>query len=173
MLKKAIWVMLTTMPLLLSACKGIYEKYHTLPGAAWSYANPEHFEFNVKEPGRYRVEIDVKYFEDYKFSNLWLSLWVTDPANKTQDMRFNIPLHNESYNEDQDNGHQWLDGRWQNGSIGVLHERNYPSPDLDNGQILSIDLKQAGNYTFMLRHEMRDDVLHSIFATGVRVKKMD
>ena len=173
MRKLATWAIIALMPMMLGACKGIYEKYHTLPGSAWKYAEPEHFDIYISEPGRYQVNINIKYFEDYKFSNLWLSLWVTDPKGKPQDMRFNIPLHNENYNPEQGNGHQWLDGRWQNGSIGTLHERNYPSPELDNGQILSIDLKQAGTYSFTLRHEMRDDVLRSVFATGIKVKKME
>jgi gliding motility-associated lipoprotein GldH len=142
--------------LLLSGCgKQPVEKYAQISGRVWTVNDSQKFTVNIKEPGEYRLYIQIRYSQDYNFSNLWIGLTKKDLAGKVEKARFNIPLFD-------------VHGRPYGSFAGKFFDRSYPDAEVD-GQKLTLKFDAAGNYDLSIRQLMRVDALYGLDEVGIRL----
>lgn len=159
MLKQVIFFFLGAV--LFSGCqKPVFFAHKTLPSNTWEVKNEIPFEVNIPEPGTYSLSFQIRFTEDYPWSNLWVSANVErKEGEQLFSERFNIPL---SDNE----------GRPLQGMTGAFADRNFPSPVIEQ-RPLPIGFKEAGAYTINLRQEMRKESLEGIASVGLKLERLD
>lgn len=148
------------MGLLLSSCGGpIYEQYKAVDDNTWPKNEPYSFTVNVPEAGRYALFINLRYNEDYNYSNLWVKTDLQPPKGDKISQRFNIPLFSP-------------DGAPLQDALGSVYFRKFPAQRIEQ-KLLPFDATEAGTYTFTLSQEMRADELPGIEKIGLQVKRME
>ena len=150
------------MGLLLVFCacnKPVFEHYEKVKDANWSQKDAYTFDVEIPEAGRYALFINLKYNENYAWSNLWLRADLQPPKGEKISQRFNIPLFNPEGEPLQD-------------ALGATYFRKFPAQRLEQ-KLLPFDAEQAGNYKFTLHQEMRSTDLQGIEKIGLQLKRMD
>ena len=145
--------------LVLSGCgRQPYEKFTEIQDRVWSYNQPKSFIVNIDKPGSYRLFLQLRYTQEYTYSNIWVGLSENKPEGKTETVRFNIPLFDAQ-------------GKPYGSFAGKFFDRNYPDADID-ARLLPLDFIKAGQYTLTLQHNMRPDRLDGISEVGIRLKAL-
>ena len=146
------------MIILFSGCgKQPVEKFISIQDRVWEYNSPANFIVNITHPGIYKMKVQLRYSQEYSYSNIWVALNEKGPDGKTANMRMNIPLFD-------------LSGRPYGSYAGKFYDRNYPDGNMETNQ-LTLNIPQAGLYTFSLQHNMRIDKLDGITEIGIRLKE--
>jgi gliding motility-associated lipoprotein GldH len=135
------------------------EKFDAIDKMVWDYNTPQKFVVDIKEPGTYRVILQLRYNQEYDFSNIWVGLTETKPDGSSEKARFNIPLFD-------------VHGRPYGSFAGRFYDRSYPDGQVDSQDMLSLDFPKPGKYTLSLQHNMRNDNLAGISEVGIRLKAM-
>jgi gliding motility-associated lipoprotein GldH len=153
--------LLTIIGLLLitAGCgKQPFEKFERVEGRVWKYSDPHLFKVAIKEPGEYRLYIQMRYTQEYNYSNIWVGLTKKDPEGKIEKARFNIPLYD-------------VHGKPYGSFAGKFFDRSYPDAEVD-GQKLSLNFDKTGTYDIIIQHNMRMDDLNGIEEVGLRIMKL-
>lgn len=141
---------------LLVSCSGnsVYNDYKELPVSGWSKDSCAKFTVPIKDTqNNYRVLLNVRNRGDYQTQNLWLFVSYQLP-NKAI-MKDTL----ECYLADNK-------GKWLGSGFGSMY-------DMPVIYLKSIKFPQAGNYTFCIKHGMRDSSLVGINDIGLEIQKLD
>ena len=146
--------------LVLSACgKQPMEQFISIPDRTWQFNSPENFDVNITSPGVYKMLIQVRYTQEYSFSNIWVALDEKSPDGKQASMRMNIPLFD-------------ISGRPLGSFAGNFYDRSYPDGQMEARQ-LTLNFPAKGRYSFSIHHNMRIDKLDGISEIGIRLKEAE
>ncbi len=124
----------------------------TLPAGGWAYTEPVFFETCITDTlSPYDFTFSLKHSEHYPWSNAFFLITTVFPDMETSiDTLECILATREGY---------WLGRKTgKTYSMGFLYKARLRFP-------------QTGNYRFEIRHAMRDDTLHGILSTGMKIKK--
>ncbi len=145
---------------LFSACgKQPIEQFKTISDRTWLFDSPENFVVNITSPGVYKMLIQLRYTQEYSFSNIWVALDEKSPNGKHAAMRINIPLFD-------------ITGRPLGSFAGKFYDRNFPDGQME-AQQLTLNFPSKGQYSFSIRHNMRVDKLEGISEIGIRLKEAE
>lgn len=147
-----------TMALLSSCGRQPIEQFHNVADRTWLFNKPENFEVNIPSPGTYSMLVQVRYTQEYSFSNIWVELNEKSPDGKKDSMRLNIPLFD-------------LSGSPVGSFAGKFYDRSFPDAQIE-GKELKLNFPSAGKYIFSLEHNMRIDKLDGISQLGIRLKQI-
>jgi len=136
------------------------EKFDKIKDMTWKVNEPSQFTIDIKDTGRYLALIQLRYTQNYSFSNIWVGLNEKKPDGKEEKTRFNIPLFD-------------LSGRPFGASTGKLFDRGYPDDNIEGKDIgLTFQFPKPGPYVLTLTQQMRPDELPGIAETGIRLVKL-
>ncbi len=136
-----------------------FTEYQVLNDKTWVKDKPYVFSVDIKNAGRYALYINLRYNEDYNFSNIWVRTNMQAPGEKPVSQRFNIPLFSP-------------DGAPLEDALGDVYFRRFPAQRIEQ-KLLPFDATKPGTYTFTLNQEMRTDNLPGIERIGLQVRAMD
>jgi len=148
------------MMVLFSGCgRQPIEQFATIIDRTWDFNNPASFVLNIAQPGVYKMQVQVRYTQEYSYSNVWVALNEKSPDGKTASMRLNIPLFD-------------LSGNPYGTFAGKFYDRSYPDAGLESKE-LTLNFPSSGKYEFSLQHNMRIDKLDGIDELGIRLKQAE
>jgi gliding motility-associated lipoprotein GldH len=151
--KRIIHSFFIGLGLLLIGCNSnsLYNQYRTFHSDGWDKDSVAHFSFAVHDTlSRYNVIVNLRYLATYPYQNFWMFI------NETSSDGTLVKDTVECYLADERG--RWLGRGFSVFSMPVLiaHDKQF---------------KHAGNYTFVIRQGMRDDVLVGIAAIGLEIDK--
>ena len=138
----------------LIACdqKKVFEAYHKIDEKGWNKDSVVVFNVQLTDTTKnHNLYVNIRNKGTYPYSNLWLFLTVNSPDGKMRTDTVEFTLAEPS-------------GKWKGSGIGDLHDN----------QILyknSVYFPRKGDYKFMIKQGMRDNVLQGIRDVGFRVEK--
>lgn len=118
----------------------------------WSYTEKVRVPLNIEEAGiPYNIYLNLRHTSDYKYSNIFLLIHITEPNGKktTERKEFKLALP---------------DGEWLGSGSGNMYsyqlmiKENYKFP-------------VKGKYMIELEQNMRDNPLNHVTDAGIRVEK--
>ena len=122
-----------------------------IPDQIWSSENQVEINIDCQDTtSRNDFYIIIRHTNDYTYSNLYLFLQTSFPNGKTSIDTINCPMADAT-------------GRWYGGGIGGLFDNQIM---YQKGKKLPL----PGNYTFKIKHAMRDDNLEGISDVGVLIE---
>ena len=150
------YIALIVMVLGLVSCSDgvVYEDIHTIDEGGWNYQEPVIVRFSTPDTSlRYNLIFDVRITHEYPYQNLWLFVETTEPDGSFHIDSINCPI-------------AYPDGRWIGTGLGDL---------IDNPVLVNRNFKFAeiGEYTFKIKHGMRNDYLPHVQNVGVILKRAD
>lgn len=155
-MNKIIITLLFVTALLATACdsKGVFDSYATIPDKGWDKDSMAVFRVKIKDIDKhYHLSVNVRNEGDYQNQNLFLFIDVKGPNGKGERDTVNLILADQSG--------RWLGKGWGNYyQYSQLFKRGVKFPE-------------KGEYTFMIIHGMRSDVIEGIRDIGLRVEKAD
>ncbi len=132
----------------------VFEKNVKLDDNRWALDNVIRLETEITDTiSPMNMYINVRNAGGYQFSNLFIFLTTTTPANVKARDTLELVLADES-------------GRWKGEGMGdiwdnrILFKKNFQFP-------------QKGKYTFELEQAMRVDPLPQIMDAGIRIEKAE
>jgi gliding motility-associated lipoprotein GldH len=118
----------------------------------WSYAEKIKVPVKIESADiTYNLYFNLRHTADYKYSNIFVLIHVTDPNGKktTERKEFKLALADG----------EWLgSGSGNKYSLQLQFKSNYKFP-------------KTGTYVFELEQNMRDNPLNNISDAGIRVEK--
>ncbi len=139
---------------ILSACDKtrVYDRFKEIPDSTWHKDSIVVFEVPVDDTlQNHNLLIQIRNETNYRFSNLWLFIEITQPDGGTVKDTFEVLLAEPS-------------GRWLGEGFGGLKTR----------QIIyrrDVYFTVPGIYTVAIQHGMREENLEGIHDVGFRVEK--
>lgn len=150
-----IWIFITIFSLVFSGCDKnlIYTRYYKIPQFNWKYENKIRFNFEIKDTkSDYEISLHLRNASIYPFSNIWVNVEILDSKGKSMFInRYEFTLADET-------------GRWLGKGLGDIIDNQYLIID-------KIHFDKKGNYTALVNHEMRIDVVPGIMDVGLSVRK--
>jgi|SRR6185437_62216 len=127
-----------------------------LENRTWTFQKPADFVINITTPSVYHMQVQIRYTQEYSFSNVWVAVNEKSPDGKTTGVKLNIPLFD-------------LAGKPYGSFAGKFFDRIYPDAEMESKQ-LTLNFPKAGQYEFSLQQNMRLDRLDGIDEVGIRLK---
>ena len=149
---KTYLILLVT--LFLGACQTIdlYEQTTTYPEHQWSSKQVNQYQFNIADSNaRYNMFFVIRHHNAYHYKNIWLQVTSQAAGDSIQKQTININLADD-----------------MNGWLGSGMDDIYDHRVLMNTQPLKLP---KGSFKVSIQQIMREDPLHNILTTGVRVEK--
>ncbi len=140
--------------LLFSSCdqQRLYEENKNIEGNTWYYKNLIPFDLQIKDTTKfYNVLVNVRVDADYKYSNIFMWVYATNPEKKSDKRRVEIKLADER-------------GKWLGAGLGDIYDYQFPV-------LQKVKFPKSGFYRFELEQNMRDDTLLHVKSVGVRVEE--
>jgi len=140
--------------LLLFSCSDstVYEKTYMLNDSGWDYKDKLEFKFNVKDSKQnYNLLINLKYKKTYPYSNLYFFVDIIDPLKKLKKDTIEYFMATSS-------------GKWLGESSGEYINQQ-------SAYRYNINFPEAGEYTIVLQHAMRDSLLKKISEVGMELQE--
>lgn len=132
--------------------KRVFESYYELDKKGWNKDSVVVFNVQLTDTIKnHNLYVNIRNKGSYAYSNLWLFLTVNSPDGKMRTDTVEFTLAEPS-------------GKWKGSGIGGLHDN----------QILfknSVYFPRKGEYKFMIKQGMRDNVLEGIRDIGIRIEK--
>ena len=132
--------------------KRVFESYYELDKKGWNKDSVVVFNVNLTDTVRNNnLYIDIRNKGTYPYSNIYLFLTIGSPDGVFRTDTVELTLAEPS-------------GRWKGSGIGGLHDNKilYKS---------SVYFPHKGDYKFMIKQGMRDNVLEGIRDVGIRIEK--
>jgi len=131
----------------------VFESYRGINRKGWNKDSVLTFNFNIEDTvSGHNLYIDLRNKGNYPNSNIWLFLSVSSPYGNSFSDTVEFTLATPS-------------GRWTGSGIGDLFDNQFVYKS-------NVYFPQKGEYTFTIRHGMREDILKGIRDVGVRVEKI-
>jgi gliding motility-associated lipoprotein GldH len=134
--------------------KTITDTNQEISSRNWSYNKKVPIPVNIQdETIPYNIYINLRHTADYKYSNIFLLIRVTEPDGRTTTERKEFKL-------------AYPDGEWLGKGSGNMYSYQLPYK-------MNYRFAKKGIYTFQLEQNMRDNPLHEITDAGIRVEKAE
>jgi gliding motility-associated lipoprotein GldH len=131
----------------------VFDENKTITDNQWYFKNRIPFDVQVTDTNKlYNVYVNLRVTSDYKYSNIFMWLYTTNPEKKTDQRRIEIRLADD-------------DGKWLGSGLGDLYDYQFPV-------LQQIKFPTNGFYRFELEQNMRDDTLMNVKAAGIRVEEV-
>lgn len=140
--------------LTISSCnnKSVYNMYKTIPKASWDKDSVMVFEVQVANTSQnHNLYVNVRNDIDYKYSNLWLFVKITQPGDTAVTDTFEVTLADPA-------------GKWLGKGFGGIKTN-------ENLFRQHVYFPKAGTYNIAIQHGMREIVLGGITDVGIRIEK--
>ncbi len=152
MKKLLVFILLSAI---LSACStlDVYEKTFFFPQHEWKSKDSCAFSFTIEDTASlYNIYVVIRHEDAYHYNNIWLLLTTQAPGEAIRSQQVDVTLG--------DNKKGWLGS----GMDDVFDHR---------ARITHSPVKlKKGEYTFILKQNMREEPLQFILNTGIRVEKV-
>jgi gliding motility-associated lipoprotein GldH len=120
----------------------------------WAYTSKIKHSVKIdNERIAYNLYLNLRVTGDYKYSNLFVLVYQTNPDKKTAITRYELKLANP-------------DGEWLGQGSGNLYSFQIPFR-------LDYKFPAKGTYTFQVEQNMRDNPLREVSDVGLRVEKAE
>jgi len=144
------------MIVLLPSCgsRDVFNQYVTFPDNNWHFDSVSRFDVNVKDTSlNYNVFVNIRHTEAYPYLNLWLFLEKTHTNGQKERDTIGVEVAD-------------IYGKWMGSGSTSLIQLAVPLHQ-------NIKFTEPGEYSFVLRHGMRDTLLTGIKNIGIRIEKMN
>lgn len=132
----------------------LFEKQASIPSQEWYYTNVPEFTFHIDDTtSLYNIYIVLRHTDLYNYSNIWLRVGSSSPADSMHYQNINLVLGNDTKG--------WLG----TGTDDIFEVRK-------NIAAGPVSFKTAGDYTFSIAQIMRENPLKYILNVGIRVEKV-
>ncbi len=149
-----IYAVLGLLWVLYSCSSGVvFEQIEEVDSEGWNYAKPVTVAFSTPDTSnRYNLIFDIRITHEYAYQNLWLFIETTEPDGSKHTDSIDCPM-------------AYPDGRWLGNGLGDL---------IDNPILVYRNFKfaETGEYTFKIKHGMRNDYLENVQNVGVILKRV-
>lgn len=153
-LKYSVLLFGLSLTLLMSCDQGrIIDEYVPVENGSWSLSDTCLLDFSIDDTTSfYRLFFNLRHNDEYKYSNLYVFLTITDPDGLRDRKRLNFLLADKK-------------GKWMGRGLGGRY---------DNQIILVDGLKflKDGDYGVTIEQNMRDNPLEGITDVGIRLEKI-
>ncbi|MFM9944064.1 MAG: gliding motility lipoprotein GldH [Bacteroidia bacterium] len=130
----------------------VIDQWKNLDETQWQKSNPVTIPVTISDTDYYyNLAINLRVTNDYKYSNLYIKLNITDPAGKKASDPIMLTLADHR-------------GKWVGHSLGHIISFRLPA---QKDKVFS----KAGKYTFELEQFMRDTVLKEVVSVGIKLDK--
>ena len=152
MYKVTVYILLSIITLL--SCKtNVYDDIKNVQNNKLTYNDTISFDINITTINKaYNVYINIENTDNYKYSNLFLFVYITSPNNNT--IIDTIDIFMADYN-----------GKWVGKSEGENYFGNYLFKQ-------AVVFPKKGIYKTSIVQGMRDDTLKGISKIGLSVKEL-
>jgi gliding motility-associated lipoprotein GldH len=131
----------------------VYEENRNVEGNAWYYKNPVPFDVQITDTTKfYNVYANLRVSSDYRYSNIFMWVHVTNPEKQEDKRRIEIRLADET-------------GKWLGAGLGDIYDYQFPV-------LQKIKFPRSGFYRFELEQNMREDTLMNVKSVGIRVEEV-
>ena len=138
----------------MSSCSNrmMYDESVVIPETKWDNKNVPYFDVNVEDTvSIYSFALNVRYMENYRYSNLYIFLHTTFPNGNVTHDTVECTL-------------AYPDGSWVGkGSGSMRSDKILLNPNLR--------FPLGGVYHFEIEQAMRDDILKGIADIGISIEK--
>ena len=132
--------------------KKVFEAYHKIDEKGWNKDSVVVFNVHLTHTVRKNnLYVNIRNKGNYPYSNIYLFLSIGAPDGSLLTDTVEFTLADPS-------------GKWRGSGIGGLHDNQIPYKS-------SVYFPHPGDYKFMIKHGMRDNVLQGIRDVGFRVEK--
>ncbi len=139
---------------LLWACNNdiVYQEQKAIPAEGWHYQDYLLFEANIQDTlSLHKLSLDIRNTTDYPYSNLFLFLEIAFPDGRILRDTIECTLADKR-------------GQWTGSGFGRIRFNRFLFRD-------DVWFPSTGNYTFKIHHGMRENTLHGIADTGIRIER--
>ena len=140
--------------MLLAGCTivPVIDQWKNLDKNEWPKQKPIIIPVEISDTGYYyNLFINLRVTNDYKYSNLWVKLHITDPNGKKTSNTIMLTLADHR-------------GKWVGHNLGHIISFRLPA---QQDKVFG----KAGKYKFELEQYMRDSVLKEIVSVGIKLDK--
>jgi gliding motility-associated lipoprotein GldH len=151
---KGIVHLFALLTILLASCDSarVFDQYREIPDSIWHKDSAVTFQIPITDTlQNHNLLIQIRNETNYKFSNIWLFIEITQPDGETVRDTFEIVLADPS-------------GRWLGEGFGGLKTRQ-------SVYRRNVYFPVSGEYTVTLQHGMREENLKGIHDVGFRVER--
>ena len=138
----------------ITACNSgtVYNNFTSIPGAEWNKDSLLIFEVPITDTLKmHRFFVNVRNDIEYKYSNLWLFINITQPGDTTVTDTFEVTLADPA-------------GKWLGSGFGGYKT----TENLYRG---SVFFPKAGTYEIKIQHGMRGKILEGISDVGIKIEQ--
>lgn len=138
----------------LIACdrKKVFEAYHKIDEKGWNKDSVVVFNVHLSDTIKnHNLYVNIRNKGTYAYSNIYLFLTIGSPDGVMRTDTVEFTLADPS-------------GKWRGSGIGGLHDNQIPYKN-------SVYFPRKGDYKFMIKQGMRDNMLQGIRDVGFRVEK--
>lgn len=136
----------------LSCNPPVYHERKEIKNYSWFKDNILTFRFNISDSlTSFRVIIDLRHSDHYRYSNLFIKVKCRDEANEIFSDLFDLTLADQ-------------EGKWLGDALG----------DIVDTKVLimkNFRFSHTGSFTISLQQYMREDWLNHIMEAGIIIKK--
>jgi gliding motility-associated lipoprotein GldH len=132
--------------------KKVFEAYHRIDKKGWNKDSIVVFTVHLTDTIKNNnLFVNIRNKGTYAYSNIYLFLSITSPDGAMRTDTVEFTLADPS-------------GKWRGSGIGGLYDNQIPYKS-------SVYFPHKGDYKFMIKQGMRDNVLQGIRDVGLRVEK--
>jgi len=132
--------------------KKVFEAYHKIDEKGWNKDSVIVFKVHLTDTIKNNnLYVNIRNKGTYAYSNIYLFLTIGSPDGVMRTDTVEFTLADPS-------------GKWRGSGIGGLHDNQIPYKS-------SVYFPHKGEYKFMIKQGMRDNVLQGIRDVGFRVEK--
>jgi gliding motility-associated lipoprotein GldH len=132
--------------------KKVFEAYHKIDEKGWNKDSIIVFTVHLTDTIKNNnLFVNIRNKGTYAYSNIYLFLTIGSPDGTLRTDTVEFTLADPS-------------GKWRGSGIGGLHDNQIPYKS-------SVYFPHKGDYKFMIKQGMRDNVLQGIRDVGFRVEK--
>ena len=132
--------------------KKVFEAYHQIDEKGWNKDSVVVFNVHLSDTIKnHNLYVNIRNKGTYAYSNIYLFLTIGSPDGVMRTDTVEFTLADPS-------------GKWRGSGIGGLRDNQIPYKS-------SVFFPHKGDYKFMIKQGMRDNVLQGIRDVGFRVEK--
>lgn len=130
----------------------VVDQWKNFEDYTWKKKQPVSFQVQLNDTGYYyNMLVNLRVTNDYKYSNLWVNLHVTEPGGTTETRPYMLTLADHR-------------GIWTGHNLGHIISFRIPV-------VKDKVFTRSGTYTFTLEQNMRDTVLKEVVSAGIKLDK--
>jgi gliding motility-associated lipoprotein GldH len=137
----------------MSSCdrRKVFEAYHKIDEKGWNKDSVITFNVHLTDTMKnHNLYVNIRNKGNYPYSNIYLFLSIGSPDGNMRTDTVEFTLADPS-------------GKWRGKGIGGLHDNQIPYKN-------KVYFPRQGDYKFMIKQGMRDNVLQGIRDVGFRIE---